>query len=155
MLTVDQPTIFSRNLVVYRGDSPVGEIRHRAFRGGATVDVGGREYTVSRTGWFSGAYQLTHDERVLATASPAGFWSRRFDIEADSLHVSLRRQFGWFVTRWELVDGDQAIGSVERRGFFQSATVADFPDAIAIEIQVFIIWLANVLWQHDQSASAG
>jgi len=154
MLTVHQPKLFSRNLVLYDGDSPVAEIRFQAFSAGAEVLVGSASYDARRSGWFRGAYSLERDGTVVNRAEAVGFWQRTYEVRAGASLYELRRQRGWFATGWELLDGDSLVGSVERKGFFQTQTVAEFADAIDLTTQVFIVWVANVIWQQDQSAAA-
>jgi hypothetical protein len=154
MLTVHQPKLFSRNLVLYDGDSPVAEIRFQTFSAGAEILVGSTSYDARRSGWFRGAYSLERDGNVVNRAEAVGFWQRTYEVRAGASLYTLRRQRGWFATGWELFDGDSLVGSVERKGFFQTQTVAEFADAIDLTTQVFIVWVANVIWQQDQSAAA-
>lgn len=154
MLTVNQPRFFSRNLVVYDGSTPVAEIRYGTLGSAATIAIGGMQYQAARTGWFASAYQLFRGDFVVASATAAGFWSRRYELQIGTSTCVLRRISGWTATGWRLTDGDLEVGSVQRHGFFRSETVADFSPSVDLTVQVFVIWLANVLWQQDQSAAA-
>ena len=154
MLTVHQPTFFSRNLVLYDGDSPVAEIGFRFMSGTADIRIGAATYTAIRKGWLSEVYSLHQDGSVVSRADRVGFWGRAYEIHSGGSLVTLRRKSGWFESGWDLFDGDLPVGSVTRKGFFQTETIADFPDSIDLATQVFIVWLANVLWQQDQAAAA-
>lgn len=154
MLAVHQPKIFSRDLVVYDGDSAVAEIVYQSFSTETRILVGGREYVASRTGWFSGSYHLKDGDSVVVTAEPFGFWRRRFEILSGLTRCELQRTRAWLAMGWTLTDGEREIGSVRRRGFCRTETIAEFPPGMDPVLQAFIIWLANVLWQQDQAAAA-
>lgn len=154
MLTVHQPTLFSRNLVLYDGDSPVAEIGFQLMSGNAEIRVGASSYQARRAGWFRSVYSLEQDGRVVSRAEAVGFWQRTYEVRAGASLYTLRRQRGWFATGWELLDGDSLVGSVERKGVFRTQTVAEFADSIDIATQAFVVWVANVIWQQDQSAAA-
>ncbi|MDA1080945.1 MAG: hypothetical protein O2973_04575 [Gemmatimonadetes bacterium] len=154
MLTIHQPRLFSRDLMVYEGDNHVAEIRHQTFSSVASIHYGGREYGVGRAGWFSGAYELSRGDSVIVSAEPVGFWRRRYEITAGTNTYELRRKSGWFVMGREFADGDSVVGSIERKGLLRSQTIADLPASVEPLVQVFVVWLANVLWQQDQSAAA-
>ena len=152
MLTVHQPRIFSRDLVLYDGDSPVGEIRFRLLGTGAEILVGGAVYPGARSGWFRNVYEIRRGNSVVASAEPVGFWQRSYEVRTGSSIFTLRRQSGWFKIGWNLFDGDTEIGSVTRSGFFRPVTSANFHDSVDIPVQAFVVWVVNVIWQQDQAA---
>ena len=154
MLTVHQPKLFSRNLVLYDGDSAVAEIRYRTFSMGADIRIGSTAYDALRTGWVRSTYLLEREGQVVARAEPVGWWGRAFELRAGASPFTFRRQRNWFAIGWELLDGDSVTGSVNRTGFFRARTIADLPETMDLAVHVFIVWMANVIWQQDQSAAA-
>lgn len=154
MLTVHQPKILSRNLVLYDGDSSVAEIGFKFMSPHADVRIGTARYTATRTGWLSAVYALDQNGRVVCRADSVGFWRRAYEIRWGGSLFTLRRRPGWFDTGWDLFDGDSPVGSVTRKGFFQTETIADFANSVDLATQVFIVWMVNVLWQQDQAAAA-
>ncbi|HTK78275.1 MAG TPA: hypothetical protein VL371_23645 [Gemmataceae bacterium] len=154
MLSVHQPKLFSRNLELYDGSTQVATIGFRAFSRLAEIQVGGTSYTAGRSGWFQVVYSMQHGEAIIATAEPTGFWRRTFELRTPAGAFTLRREPGWMPRGWVLLDGDSQAGSVTRRGFFQTETVAEFDPKIDLATQVFVVWFANVLWQQDRAAAA-
>lgn len=154
MLTVHQPKIFSRNLVLYDGDSPIGEIRFRLLGTGAEILVGGVVYQGTRSGWFRNIYEISRGSSVLASAEPVGSWQRSYEVRTGSSVFTLRRQSGWFKIGWNLFDGDSQVGTMTRTGVFRTQTEGTFDDSVDTTTRVFVIWIVNVLWQQDQSAAA-
>ena len=153
MFTVHQPTMFSRDLVLYDGDSPAIHIRFRIFSGGAEIGIGTTSYDAICSGWVRRIYKLERNNSVVASAEPVGFWQRTYEVRAGSSVWTLRRQSGWFETGWDLLSGDTEIGSVTRTGFFRTVTSANFHDSVDIPVQAFVVWVVNVIWQQDQSAA--
>lgn len=154
MLTVHQPRIFSRNLVLYDGSSVAGEIRLSAWTGSATIHVGDTSYSAIRSGWFRNDYSLEKDGVEIMTAKQIGFWSPEYQIETGSGSFTMRRKQGWFETGFELLDGNSPVGSVTRTGVLRTTTTAEFHPQIDRVLQAFVVWIANVRWQQDQSAAA-
>ena len=153
MLTVHQPKIFSRNLVLYDGDSPIGEIRFRLLGTGAEILVGGAVYQGTRSGWFRNIYEISRGNSVIASAEPVGFWQRTYEVRTGGSFFTLRRQPGWFKIGWNLFDGDSQVGTMTRTGFLRTQTEGTFDDSIDAATRVFIIWIANAIWQQDQAAA--
>ena len=154
MLTVHQPKVFSRNLVLYDGNSSVAEVRYRSFTEAAEIAIGGDRYIATRSGWFRSEYTLTLGDSQVAQAEGEGFWQRAYRIRAASSSYLLKRQPGWFQTGWLLLEDERSLGTLERRGFFQTETVVTFSTGVPLHLRAFIIWMANVIWRQDQSATA-
>jgi hypothetical protein len=146
--------MFSRDLVVYDGNSPVAEIVFRMMSGNADIRVGQASFLARRTAWLRSAYRLEQGDRVVCQAEQVGFWGRSYEVRAGSSMFSLRRQSGWFNSGWELADGDSVVGTLSRKGVFRATTEAEFSSSVDVVTQAFIVWLANVLWQQDQAAVA-
>ena len=153
MLSVHQPTMFSRNLVLYDGDSLAAEIRFRVFSGSAEIHVGTTMYEAGCSGWFRRIYRLERGDSVVASAEPEGFWQRTYAVRVGSSVYTLCRRPGWLETGWSLINGDAEIGSITRTGFFRTETSAKFHDSADIPVQAFVVWVVNVIWQQDQSAA--
>ena len=106
VLTVHQPKMFSRNLLLFDGDSKVAEVRYRSFTEAAEIAIAGNRYEATRSGWIRSEYSLTLGDRVVAQAEGEGFWQRMYRVRAGSATYLLRRQPGWFQTGWNLLDGE-------------------------------------------------
>ena len=154
MITVHQPKVLSRNLILYDGDSPVGEIRFQYLGTGAEIVVGSTMYEGVRRGWFKNAYEISRGSAVVATAEPIGFWQRSYEVRTGNATFTLRRQKGWFKIGWNLFDGDSQVGTMTRTGVFRTKTEGTFDDSIDTATQIFVIWIANAIWQQDQAAAA-
>ena len=100
------------------------------------------------------SYLLESAAGVLARAEQPRKWfgelviehsGRRYKLRAKS---ALRRQF-------LLLEGSRQIGSLSPEGLFTRKAAVELPKAIPLLLQVFIIWLAMSLWQHEDCSAAG
>jgi len=114
----------------------------------------GTEYQLSREGLWTGDFLLTADDRVLARATKDSAFVRSFTIQLDGREL-LFRAAAWLSRRFELLDGDSVIGEIVPDHFLTRACTVTFPDDLSVPVQVFLFWLAALMWRRQSNSGAG
>ena len=112
--------------------------------------LGEQDYAVRRIGQAIPGYELWRAEDKLAALAP--HWPRdRYTLTAGERAWTLQRG-GFGARRYGLFDGKERVGEVKSAGrWFRADLIADLPDALSTEIQVFVVWFA--LWQFSDPGS--
>jgi hypothetical protein len=149
------PKPFSWTFSVMDGAEPVADSVDRSWwsdKGELTVQ--GVTYTARREGVMSGAFVLESTAGVLARATKPSAFRRSLIVEHSGRQYTLRAASA-LRREFVLRDGSTRIGSVAPEGFFTRRATVDLPPALPLAVRVFIVWLAVVLWKHEQAAAAG
>jgi hypothetical protein len=118
------------------------------------LTVQGITYTARREGSISGAFVLESTAGVLARATKPSAFRRSLIVEHSGRQYTLRAASA-LRREFVLRDGSTRIGSVAPEGLFTRRATVDLPPALPLAVRVFIVWLAVVLWKHEQAAAAG
>jgi hypothetical protein len=145
--------IFSNDYILRASDGKLAELDVSSWRERAEFVLDGASYRLYRDG-IVGPFVLERDGEVIARARKPSVFRNRFEIDLPDGPCVLRktslsgRRFGVFV-------GDRAAGEMAQTGFFarriRLSLAADWPDAI----QIFLFWLALVIWNREAAAAAG
>ncbi|MEN6428998.1 MAG: hypothetical protein ABFE13_26925 [Phycisphaerales bacterium] len=124
------------------------------LREGGRFTWSGTDYRLSREGPWTGDFLLTADDQVLARATKDSVFFRSFTIRLDGREL-LFRAAAWLFRRFELIEGDSVIGEVVPDHFLTRACTVEFPDDLSVPVQVFLFWLAALMWRRQNNAAAG
>jgi len=114
-----------------------------------TIETKGRSYTVLRKGLFAPEYQLKSDDAIVAVAAQKPFVNTfrlvHHGKEWTFKAISLRAD------RFGLFDGATPAGTVTSGSFANKFTdiTVDLPDALAVEVQLFVLLLAIRAWSQQ------
>ena len=148
------PKRFSWSFSLMDGSEPVARSVDRSWwsdKGELTVQ--GVTYTARREGVMRSAFVLESTAGVLARATKPSFLRRSLIVEHSGRQYTLRAASA-FRRGFVLLDGSTRIGSLSPEGFFTRRAAVDLPQALPLTVRVFIVWLAAMLWKHEQAASS-
>jgi len=144
--------IFSSDYVLRGASGSVAELDVSGWRERAEFVLDGVSYRLYRDGMF-GPFVMERDGTVIAHARKPSVFRDRFEIELPDRRCQLRkislsgRRFGVF-------ERDRAVGEMAQTGWFSRrirlSLPADWPEAV----QVYLFWLALIIWNRDASAVA-
>jgi hypothetical protein len=134
----------SHELVVLRGSS---------WRERAEFDLQGSRYRLYREGRLKGPFLLERDGRLIARAVKPSAFRERFEVEVNGAVYTLRKPSA-FSRRFHLFSGEQQIGEIAPVSVFSRRSRINLPADIPLAIQLFIFWLALLMWKR-QAAAAG
>jgi hypothetical protein len=97
------------------------------------------------------AYVLESAAGVLARAEQPRKLFRELVIEHSGHRYTLRPKAA-FRRQFLLLEGSTQIGSLSPEGLFTRRAAVEFPKALPLFLQVFIIWLTMTLWKHEDAA---
>ena len=147
---------FSYDFTVFdRSETPVARADLANWRETAKLEVGGTRYEARRKGWASKEFVLeTEDGRVVAVAEKPSAWKDRFVFEHGGNRYEMKKESAWRSAFVLSRDGVGLVGSIRRKGFFKREWMVDVPEELPLEVRVFIVWLAVILWKREASSAA-
>ena len=154
MLQIRPMRWFSWDFAVERNGREVAELDISWWRERGALTIAGQTYAIAREGLIAGDFRMTApDHSVVATASKPSVLRRRFDIVYRGHTVVLEARSAWRRTMDVLLDG-RAVGAITPAGAWTRRASAELPDALPLPVQVFVVWLAVLLWKREQDAAA-
>ena len=147
---------WSWNFDVVREESAIAQIGISCWRENGTVDVAGTAYQVRRTSLLKGTYILESTDNVrIAQAVRPSLGRRSFAIQYGMPSGSCTLQAASFCTRrLVLRDDSHEMGTITPAGSFTRQAQAELPDQMPLAVQVFVLWLAVLLWKRESDAAA-
>jgi hypothetical protein len=127
---------------IRRGKTPVAILRESGSldigADHASIIIDGSSYELSRA---LRKFCLRLDSKVVASATKRIF-RRVFDVVWQHKHFTLK-QTSFFSTTFAVLEGDQAVGSINWLGVNNPNfdDTIDLPDRIGLEVQIFMAWL--------------
>ena len=144
---------FSGDYLLRQAHGTVADLDVSGWKEKAEFDVAGGRYRVYREGVASGAFVLEKNGQKLARAVKPSAFQARFELQVGGRSLTLRRP-RWWRSDFVLFEGGVQVGSVRRAGAFTRRTIIDLPHDWALAAQVFVFWLALVIWNREQSAAS-
>lgn len=140
--------LFSQSFEVADPSGPLVDIQQDWWRERATLVVQGVSYSVYRES-FVGPFVLEYNGQILAYAHKA--ISRVFTIDYAETSFTLK---GRPLQRaFDLLVGEQAIGSLEPGGIFSRKMIVNLSPDLPLFVQVFMAWLVLIIWRRASNAS--
>jgi hypothetical protein len=153
MLKAVPKTWFSWDFTIFEGDRPVADIDISWWRERGRLVVRDESYAVYREGLLSGAFVLEAEGRVLARADKPSAFLRSFVVEHEGRSYTLRARSP-FRRELVLLLGSEEVGSISPDGFFTRRATVSLPEALALPVRVFLVWLTLILWKRDSESSS-
>ena len=154
MLKATPKRWFSWDFTVSEGSKPVADIDVSWWREKGVLTVDGAGYTVYREGLMSGDFILESAGSVLARAEKPSAFRRTFIIKHRDRHYTLKARSA-FRKSFVLLQGDKEIGFIAPESWFHRGASVHLPEDLPLAVQVFITWLAILLWKRESEAASG
>lgn len=160
MLAATPTSLLSRNFTLSADGRLLGRLDQASFRERATVTLDGTPYTFSHHR-LQRAYTLEVAGREVARARREGLVRRIFEVTADggaagasplALRLQQRRSLLSLSHRFDVSDGRDVVATIRRPNLFGRRAQADFPPSIPLPVQVFLLWIALMMWKRDDSS---
>ena len=153
MLTATPKGVFSKTFEIARDGRPVCQVKQRDLREKAEVVVGGTAFVMENQ-LIGSDFLLRSGGRLLARAEKRTL-RRAFDVTLDPEGASPRayafRVGGLLKSgRYDLSEAGRPVGSVTKATLGRSAR-ATFPDDVPEAAQVFLLWIALMMWARDRN----
>jgi hypothetical protein len=155
-LVAHEHGVFDRGFRVERDGRAVAEVDLSAWRaeGEATFTAEGIGYRMRREAVFGGAFLLEAGSETAARAEKPSALFSRFEVHAAGRSWELRRA-GFWSQAMALFEGGREVGRLRRAGFFRRRVEIELPADLPLALQLFLLWLCNVIWTRDDTAAAG
>lgn len=154
MLRAKPKGIFSKKFRLSAGEADVGELRISQLREKAQAVIHDRQLSLYRDGVFKGPFVLESEGTRIAEALKPSVFRNAFEVRFGSVMCEFKKK-GFFRASFELELDGRVIGRVERESIWRRTVRADIPDDWPDALQVFIVWLALVIWRREAAASSG
>ena len=161
-----KPTGFlSWDYHVYEGEREVAFLDVGLLLEGADLDIGGIPFRLSREG-VAGDYTLAFEGIVIARATKRSIFTGTFDVvldaplaDTDTTRLLVKRK-SLVSDRFEVfAQGDVPdapgvrLGVVRKRNMLTRRASVDLPDTFPLGVQVFLLWLAVLMWRRGNRSS--
>jgi len=145
-------SLFSRNLSVVDDGVELTRIEFRWRREGARFTVYGHTYEMQREDFFRGTLALRSEGMVVATARREGVFRSRILIDYAGRSAALR-PVAWYSRQFSVLVDDIEVGRIKPIGWCRQRVIVDISNEIPVEVQVFLLCVAVVLWQRAAAAA--
>ena len=144
---------FSWDFNVTEGSKPVAEIDLSWWREKGVLTIDGVSYTVYRERLMGGEFKLESAGSVLARAEKPSAFRRTFVIKHRDRHYTLKAKSA-FRRAFVLMQGDREVGFLSPDGLFTRSASVHLPEELPLAVQIFITWLAIILWKRESETAA-
>jgi hypothetical protein len=153
MLEIAPRNIFSNTYELRTPAHELVALRASSWRERAEFDLQGSRYRLYRQSRLKGPFLCERDGRVIANAVKPSAFRERFEIELDGVSYMLRK-LSAFSRRFYLFSGEQQIGEIAPMSAFSRRARIDMPADIPLAVQLFMFWLALLMWKRQAAAAA-
>src|SRR5262249_10933633 len=139
---------FSWDFTIIEGVQLLAEIDVSWWREKGFLKVHGTSYRVYREGLASGDFILEYNGSILTRAMKPRALHPFLTIEYSGTQYTLRAK-SFFRRAFLLLRGSEQVGSLSPEGVFTRRAQIDLPEELPLEMKVFIVWLAIILWKRQ------
>ena len=150
MLEAKPTGLFSQDFGIEAEGRQIALLDVAFWKEAGAISIEGRPYKLYRENLISGAFVLEEEGRAVARASKPSAFHAHFDLELQTGRYSLKRDSA-FRKSFSVLHGEIVIGSIRPSGVFTRRALIDLPEGWSIPAQVFVFWLALVIWNRDES----
>jgi hypothetical protein len=154
MLTATPTNWLRRSYLIEEDDKLVADVDGAMLVERATATVGSAKYALYRETLFSGTYVLERGTHVVARAYRRSMFRTSFDVVWGDKTLALRKLSIWRPT-YGVFENDEQIGTVKPVGFLSQRGTLDGASSLSLEIRVFLLWIALMMWKRNQQYAPG
>lgn len=141
------------NFDVITDGNKIAEIKTSTLPESGTFSIDGVSYRAFREGMFSGDFFLESDGQTISRAQKTSAFRSSFDITWVDRSYTLKKES--LVGRtFILLEGDVEAGSIRREGSLSRKATALLPEVMPLHVQLFVTWLAILLWKRESDSAA-
>lgn len=138
--------------LLWRGEA-LAVLNVSTLRTKADLEFRGERYRCYREGHLTGAFLLEQDGVVLARAEKPSVLRSHFTVQLAGRDYLLKKRSAWSRS-FVLYENETEVGYLHRSGFFVRRVQVEFPEGWPLAAQVFIFWLALIVWTREGAAAA-
>lgn len=151
MLELKPKSIFSNSFQFPARNGSTIEIAVSQWRDRANFKLDGVNYSLYREGEFRGDFILRRGTVEYARAKKRGLLRDTFDMDLAGKPFTLKKKS--IVGRhFFILDGERQVGAIFRKGMWSRRTYVDLPRDWPLAIQLYVFWLALVIWIREEAA---
>ena len=141
------------NFDILDNNRKIAEIKTSTLPESGTFSIEGVSYRAFREGMFSGDFFLESGGQTVARAQKPSAFRNSFSITHSDRSYTLKKES--LVGRsFILLEGDVEAGSIRPEGLLSRKATVSLPEDTPLSIQLFIVWLAIILWRREANAGA-
>lgn len=165
MLDAKPTGLFSWDYRVYEGSREVAFLDVGLLLEGADLDIGGIPFRLDREG-MAGDFTLAFEGVVIARATKRSIFTGTFDVVLDAPLADtgatrlVVRRTSLVSDRFEVLPKQQGtdepgppLGVIRKRNMLTRRASVDLPDTFPLGVQVFLLWLAVLMWRRGNRSS--
>ncbi len=149
--------LFTWNFHLLDGQDVVGATHYTVFGESGVLTVGERKLEIQRQGPVSGTWRLTDPTgKELAVAKKPSAFTRRVEMEwGDAATLELEGEHA-LTRRMKVTTTDgKPVGTIVPDHIFTRKATLDFPQEVPLEVRLFCLWLAALMWRRAANNSDG
>lgn len=114
-----------------------------------SVELPGATLEIQRDG-LAGPWLARAGETLVATLVKPSAFSRTFELTVDDRSYTLQPRV-WGGT-FNLLAGDEILGSLRRGGFLCNRMLIDLPDSLPLPLRALAAWVVLLMWRRDSGS---
>ncbi|HEY0674059.1 MAG TPA: hypothetical protein VGD27_17420 [Longimicrobiales bacterium] len=131
------------------------EVRSSAWRERAEFTLQSVRYRMYREKGWRGSFMIERqDGQLFASATKPSAFKDRFELDLGGRTFVMQRKSIW-KSEFAIEEGGTQVGSVRQASVFSRRALVDVPADWPVQYQVFVFWLALLMWRRSQAAAAG
>jgi hypothetical protein len=153
MLQIEPTGWFSWEFTIVRSGRTLASLDISWWRDRGELVVDGATYAVVREGLVSSDFRLsTADGATVASATKPSILRRRFEVVHRGRTWTLEPRSAWGRAMTLLTNG-RPVGDITPGGIWTRRATATLPEELSLPVQVFVVWLAVLLWKRESDAA--
>ena len=145
--------VFSSDFVVRSSERTIALLDVSSWRERAEFEIDGVSHRVYREGLIRGAFVLERAGVIIARAVKPSAFRSRFELDVGGRAFTLRK-LSAFGRRFGIFADDRQVGEIRPAGLCTRRTELELPADWSVAQQVYVFWLALVIWSREAAAAA-
>ncbi len=137
---------------VLRGDVCFAQFDFGWWRSRGEIVIDRAVYQIQREGFFTGDFVMRKGTETVVSATKPSFSQRRFWIVYDDVAYILASRSS-FERKFILQADGIEVGAVRPNGLLSRTAIVDLPPDMPLDLQMFLTWLAVMMWKRQSEGS--